>query len=120
MVKNMQDSDIQKYIAEESLRLGIDEPFVSLRKARGYYGMAYPWQWMIHLNKTWVHKASDVLVKEVISHELMHLRYYWITGKIDHSKAFKEMCDKFNVWGKSQLPKKKQRELIAACRGDKI
>jgi predicted SprT family Zn-dependent metalloprotease len=112
----MQDSEIEKYVTEESLRLGIDEPLILLRKARGYYGMAYCWNWKIHLNKTWVHKASDVLVKEVISHELMHLRYYWIMGKSDHSKAFKEMCDEFGIRGKSCFPKKEQRKMISACK----
>lgn len=107
----MKDEEITEFVAEESDRLGIDEPRISMKKMKTSFGLASR-EWEITLNKSWCHKSGDIIVKQLISHELMHLRDYWIRGFSKHDKFFREMCNSYGVYLSCAMSTKNKRNKI--------
>jgi predicted metal-dependent hydrolase len=114
----MKDDEIKSFIANQSALMGIDEPYVSIKKMR-WYGAAAPHRWSISLRKTHVHEGHDAVVKDTIIHELAHLKEYWISGKCGHGKLFKSICLEYGAHPHSVCTKKIYREIIAACKRGK-
>ncbi len=108
----MKDDEITEFVEKESKRLGIDEPYLVIRSKKTNFGMAYLTDWKIILNKSWCHKSGDIIVKQLISHELMHLRDFWIRGFSKHDKFFREMCNSYGVYLSCAASSKNKRNNI--------
>jgi predicted SprT family Zn-dependent metalloprotease len=108
----MKDEEIIEFVAEESDRLGIDKPHISMKKMKRSFGLAGSREWEITLNKSWVHRSGDIIVKQLISHELMHLRDYWIRGFSKHDRFFREMCNSYGVYLSCAMSSKNKRNNI--------
>lgn len=108
----MKDDEIMEFVEEESKRLGIDEPHIVMRKMKASFGLASSWEWKITLNKSWCHKSGDIIVKQLISHELMHLRDFWIRGFSKHDGIFRKMCNEYGVYLSCAVSTKNKRNKI--------
>ena len=112
----MQDTDILKFVKDQSRVMDIDEPNnVSIKKMR-WYGAASPHRWSISLNKIHMHKGHESVAKDTIIHELAHLKEYWISGKCGHRKLFKSICAEYGAHPSGVCTKKIYREIIAASK----
>ena len=108
----MNDQEILDFVKEESARFGIDEPNIEMRNKKLNFGNTYCQEWRIILNKKWCHQSGEIIVKQLISHELMHLRDYWIRGHTGHDRIFKDMCQEFGVYLSVRASTKNQRNKI--------
>jgi predicted SprT family Zn-dependent metalloprotease len=107
----MKDDEIMEFVEEESKRLGIDEPHIVMRKMKSTFGLASR-EWQITLNRSWCHKSGDIIVKQMISHELMHLRDFWIRGFSKHDKFFRDMCNSYGIYLDCRMSTKNKRNKI--------
>ena len=108
----MKDNEIMEFVAEESKRLEIDEPNIVIKKMKASFGLADYLAWEVTLNKSWCHKSGDIIVKQLISHELMHLRDFWIRGFSKHDRFFREMCSAYGVYLACRVSTKNKRNNI--------
>lgn len=108
----MKDDEITEFVEKESKRLGIGEPQVLMKKMKTSFGLASLREWQITLNRSWCHKSGDIIVKQMISHELMHLRDFWIRGFSKHDKFFRDMCNFYGVYLDCRMSTKNKRNNI--------
>jgi predicted SprT family Zn-dependent metalloprotease len=115
----MKDIEIQSYVTEQSAKIGIDEPKIILRKMKTGFGVAYLNNWEISLNRVWVHKAGEIVVKSVILHEMLHLKNFWIRGSRSHDQHFKQLCTEYGAHSQSCFSASERRKYVAATKGRK-
>ena len=108
----MKDEDIMEFVSEESKRLDIDEPHIVMRKMKASFGLADYLAWEVTLNKSWCHKSGDIIVRQLISHELMHLKDYLTRGFSKHDGAFRKMCNEYGVYLSCRTSLKNKRNSI--------
>jgi predicted SprT family Zn-dependent metalloprotease len=116
----MKDADIELYVVEQAQRIGIDAPTVTYRKMKRFFGVAHLYSWTINLNRSWVHRAHDVLVKDLILHELIHLKNFWYHGTGNHDKQFHAYCNQYGCHGNSAWSKKDRKEIISKSKSKDI
>ena len=108
----MKDEDIMEFVSKESKRLGIDEPHIVMRKMKASFGLADYLAWEVTLNKSWCHKSGNIIVRQLISHELMHLKDYLIRGFSKHDGEFRKMCNEYGVYLSCRASSKNKRNSI--------
>jgi predicted SprT family Zn-dependent metalloprotease len=112
----MDKNDIEQSVKNFCIESNTDIPTITYTKRRTkIIGSAYPHQWRINLNLVWFHTHDFKECFDIIKHEVLHLKSWWITGRSGHDFNYKMLCRKYNAPSNCVYKKKNEKTEIGFC-----